>query len=334
MIPKTQNTSHPITKLFHILPYFTTPTTSSPQQPHNLFQISIHNPTHPKYYELHLHLRHHTHPQSHLFLTLTLHPGTLTLLQCGDIKPNPSPTLKLPDTFSPQVHLFYKTYFIPQTISLKPDYYDLNNKFMPLIDSRHPNHSQYKESHKNLCQFAKRYSQYPPHQMLLALITTIHPTPECCNDILQDSQVRSNLPLFKMLNYLKHHSTPLTHTTHILENFYSTHSNQLSKPNSIYQQLYNYIAMQPQPTLDQITAKFPSIPPSLINNALKCKQSIIGYIPPPPPPLHPPPQIHNPTYTSTSASLLSWNIATPNTSLPCIHKLIQKYTPTIISYKK
>ena len=203
---------------------------------------------------------------------------------------------------------------MPQTISIKPDYYDLYNKFIPLIDTRHPNHSQYKESHKNLCQFSKRYSQYPLYQMILALITTTHPTTERCNDILQDCHVRSNLPLFRMLNYLKQHRPPLTHTLHILEQFYSTHSNLLTKPTSVHQQLYDYITTQSQPNNDQITAKFPFLPSSLIENAFKCKLPITGYIPPPPPPTHPPPQIHNPTYTSTSASLISWNIATLNTS--------------------
>ena len=137
-----------------------------------------------------------------------------------------------------------------------------------------------------------------------------------------------------MLNYLKHYPTPLTHMAHILEIFYSTHSNLLFKSNSIHQQLYDYIATQPQSTIDQIIAKFPFLPPSLINNAIRCKQLIIGYIPPPPPPLHPSPHIHNLTYTSTSTSLLSWNIATHNTFLPCIHKLIQKHKCDIITLQE
>ena len=138
--------------------------------------------------------------------------------------------------------------------------------------------------------------------MILALISTTDPTPERCNDILQDSQVRSNLPLFRMLNYLKHHPTPLTHTPHILEKFYSTHSNLLTKPNSIHQQLYDYIATQPQPNADQITAKFSFLPSSLINNALKCKLSINGYILPPPPPIHP--VIHHHRFTILHTLLL------------------------------
>ena len=170
--------------------------------------------------------------------------------------------------------------------------------------------------------------------MILALITTTHPIPERCNDILQDSHVRSNLPLFRMLNYLKQHPTPLTHTPHILEKFYSTYSNLLTKPNSIHQELYNYIATHPQHNADQITAKFPFLPPTLINNALKCNHPITRYIPPPPPPNHPPPETHNPTYISTSTSLISWNIAALNTSLPCIHKIIQKHNPAIITLQE
>ena len=170
--------------------------------------------------------------------------------------------------------------------------------------------------------------------MILALITTTHPTPECCNDILQDSHVRSNLPLFRMLNYLKQHPTPLTHTPHILEKFYSTHSNLLTKPNSIHQQLYDYIATRPQLNIAQITAKFPFLPTTLIDNALKCKQAITGYILPPPPPPHPPPHLHNHTYASTLASIISWNIATLNTSLPCLHTIIQKHNPAIITLQE
>ena len=170
--------------------------------------------------------------------------------------------------------------------------------------------------------------------MILALITTTHPTTERCNDILQDCHIHSNLPLFRMLNYLKQHCPPLTHTPYILEQFYSTHSNLLNKPTSIHQKLYDYIATQPQPNHDQITTKFPFLPSSLIKNALKCKLPITGYIPPPPPPTHPPPQIHNPTYTSNSASIISWNIATLNTSLPCIYKIIQRHNPAIITFQE
>ena len=137
-----------------------------------------------------------------------------------------------------------------------------------------------------------------------------------------------------MLNYLKQHPTPLMHIPHILEKFYSTHSNLLTKSNSIHQQLYDYIATRPQLNIAQITAKFPFLPTTLIDNALKCKQTITGYIPPPPPPPHPPPHLHNHTYAPTPASIISWNIATLNTSLPCLHRIIQKHNPAIITLQE
>ena len=151
--PKTHNTSYQSTKYHYTPPYLTTFIRPSHTKSHRLPQETNHKSTHHKHYKIQTHLRQHTYKQPknlqpYLYPTPTPYSGIITFLQCGDIQPNPGPTLKLPDTFSPQIHHYYKKYFIPQTISLKPDYYDLYNKFIPLINICHPNHSQYKESQK------------------------------------------------------------------------------------------------------------------------------------------------------------------------------------------
>ena len=134
--------------------------------------------------------------------------------------------------------------------------------------------------------------------------------------------------------HLKHYPSPFPYTKHVLDKFYKDHSDLLSKPTSIHQELYDYIATQHQPTFDNIAAKFSFLTPSLIQNAITCKNPILEYNHPPPPPTHPPPQIHNSTYTSNSTSLFTWNIATLATSLPCIYKIIQQYKSAIITLQE
>ena len=113
--------------------------------------------------------------------------------------------------------------------------------------------------------------------MIFALITTQHPTLERCNEILTNHHNPLIQPLFRMLHYLKLHPTPPPYTKHILDKFYEDHSNLLSKPTSIHEELYDYIAMQQQPTFAIITTKFPFFPSSLIYNAITYKSPILGY---------------------------------------------------------
>ena len=205
---------------------------------------------------------------------------------------------------------------------------------MSFIDTHHPDHSTYHESHSYLYHFVQRYSQYQPHHMLFALIIALHPTLNRCNEILLNPHSLPTFLLHRMLNYLKHYPTLLPYREHVLDKFYKDHSNLLSKPTSIHQELYDYITTQHQLTFDNIAAKFSILPPSLIQNTITCKNPILRYNDPSSPPTHPPPQIHNSTCTSNLASLFTWNIATLATSLPCIYKLIQQHKPAIITLQK
>ena len=138
------------------------------------------------------HLQHKTtfKPTYYTFFT------TLILFKSGNIKLNLGPIFKIPDTFQPLVHLYYKIYFTRKTISLKLEFKDLYNKFMFIIDSHHPNYPTYRESHQYNCHFVQQYSQYQLCHMLFALITILHLILDYCNDILLNPHSLLVRPLF------------------------------------------------------------------------------------------------------------------------------------------
>ena len=138
-------------------------------------------------------------------------------------------------------------------------------------------------------------------------------------------------PLFEKLDFLTNYLTPLIQENHILEQFYKNHEHLTSLPTTIHCELFDYIISHPTPTFEEIQIKFPYLPPTFIYKTLLCRQPINGYIQPPPQPPHPPPSIQNVIYNNNATSIISWNITTLNTSIPCIHKLMHSHQPAILA---
>ena len=112
----------------------------------------------------------------------------LALLQCGDIELNPGP---MPNILSTHPHIHKNRanmYFIPNTIKLHPEYQHIAHTFAPLLKPTHLLHSQETIIYPHLHQLIQTHRQVPPSHMLYALIITIHPLIDTCNNILASPQ--------------------------------------------------------------------------------------------------------------------------------------------------
>ena len=108
----------------------------------------------------------------------------LELLKCGDIQPNPGPMPNILHTH-PATHKKRATiYFIPNTIKLQPEYQHIANTFAPILTKSHPLHHQAIITHPHLHQYIQTQRQSPPTHMLYAIVITIHPSIDTCNNIL------------------------------------------------------------------------------------------------------------------------------------------------------
>jgi hypothetical protein len=108
----------------------------------------------------------------------------LTLLQCGDIEPNPGPMPNILRTHPATHKKRAKTYFIPSTIKLQPEYQHLANTFAPILKTNHPLHHQTIIKYPHLHQYIQTQNHSPLTHILYALIITINPSINTCNNIL------------------------------------------------------------------------------------------------------------------------------------------------------
>ena len=115
------------------------------------------------------------------------HSPQLLLMLCGDIEPNPGPMPNLLQTH-PNTHKNRcKMYFIPSTIKLQPEYQHLAQQFSPSLNPTHPEHQEASIKYPHLSKYIYQNQHHPP-RILYALINTIGPTLETCNQILTQPQ--------------------------------------------------------------------------------------------------------------------------------------------------
>ena len=133
---------------------------------------------------------------------------------------------------------------------------------------------------------------------------------------------------------MEHSSTPpedILYPIHSIEisNLQFLDINKL--PNTIYKKLYDKIATSnPSATLISLQIEFPYIPIPLLQTALEYQNPIYGYHKLPPPTIHPPPIIYNTNYSNLKAKIVTWNIASMNTSIPYLYSFIQQNNPIIL----
>ena len=169
----TETTTHPhysptqIENITHALP--------------NLFTTTRFTIT--KYYKIH-----NKNPKS-----VTYHGyyfvNKLALLQCGDIESNLGPMPDILQTHPSTHKKTAKTYFIPNTIKLHPEYYHIAKSFAPILKVDHPSHQQAITDLPHLHQYILTQSHSPLPQILYALVITIHPSVNKSNDILAQPHI-------------------------------------------------------------------------------------------------------------------------------------------------
>ena len=138
--------------------------------------------------------------------------------------------------------------------------------------------------------------------MLYALIITIHPSIDMCNNILAQPQhyhfndIWTNTLIIRLANLInppeRHISTPHPYTT-----FLETNQDIIHPKNSIHIEMYEFIHNQGTiPTPTTLHNKFPFLPNQLISEALRCLESINEYS-------HPPPLPHQPLESTQTLNM-------------------------------
>ena len=193
----------------------------------------------------------------------------LALLQCGDIESNPGP---MPDILRthPAIHKKRaKTYFIPNTIKLQPEYQHIASSFAPILKTNHPLHHQTNIKYPYLHQYIQTQNLSPSTHILYALIITINPSIDTCNNILAQphtydfNDIWTTTLLIRLTNL---NNPPERHilTQHPYTTFVINNQDIINLTNSIHNELYQFIHNQEiPPTPIILQTKFPFLPEKL-----------------------------------------------------------------------
>ena len=265
----------------------------------------------------------------------------LELIKCGDIETNPGPMPNVLRTHPATHKKRAKIYFIPNTIKLQPEYQHLANTFAPILKNTHPLHPQAIITHPYLHQYIQTQGQSPLPHILYALIITIHPSIDTCNNILAEPQnyhfnnIWTNTLIIRLATLPnspeRHILTPHPYTT-----FVENNQNTIHLKNSIHTEIYEFIHNQDTtPTPTALKSKFPFFPNQLITEVLRCLENIDEYSHPPPLPDTPTPNIRINTNSEYATNIITWNASSLNTSLPNLQNLINNsLTNTSIIYTR
>ena len=165
--------------------------------------------------------------------------------------------------------------------------------------------------------------------MLYALIITIHPSIDTCNNILVQPQnyhfnnIWTNTLIIKLTNLTnppeRHILTPHPYTT-----FMENNEDIILPKNSIHTEIYEFIHNQDTtstPTTLQ-SKKIPFLLNRLITKAFRCLENINEYSHPPPLPATLAPITKTNTNIEHETNIITWNASSLNTSLPNLQSLI------------
>jgi len=120
----------------------------------------------------------------------------LALLQCGDIEPNPGPMPDILNTHPTTHRRVAKTYFIPNTIKFHPEYQHLASSFVPILQQNHPLYHQTTLTFPYLHQYVQTQNHSPLPHILYAIIVTINPLINICNNILAQPNAYNNATIW------------------------------------------------------------------------------------------------------------------------------------------
>ena len=155
-----------------------------------------------------------------------------------------------------------KTYFIPCTIKLQPEYQHLATQFSPIITNTHPTHQEANIKYPHLAQYISHKQNHPPTHILYALITTISPSLETCNNkLIHPPDPNWTSILLLKMSTLQNPPERYIATPHPYIQFINRHQNIIKPPNTIHKEIYNFIVQQNEPiTLQTMSNQFPYLP--------------------------------------------------------------------------
>ena len=189
-------------------------------------------------------------------------PQLNLLMLCGDIEPNPGPMPNILQNH-PNTHKNRsKTYFIPCTIKLQPEYQHLAIQFSPSIKLTHPNHHITTTKYPHLSKYIYQNQHHPPPRLLCALIITISPILETCNQLLIETPTPDwTTTLLEKMTLLQ--NLPERHIlrTHPYTSFIQNNQHLINPKKSINKEIYNFIHENSHNiNLEILTNKFPFLP--------------------------------------------------------------------------
>jgi exonuclease III len=220
------------------------------------------------------------------------------------------------------------TYFIPNTIKLHPEYQHLANSFAPILKQDHPLHQQSILAFPYLYQYIQTQNNSPTPHILYAIIITINPSINTCNNILAQPTTYhfytdwTNILINELTN-LPNPPERHIHTQHPYTKFIETQYDLLKTKDSIHQELYAFIhSQETPPTPTTIQRKFPFLPNKLISESLRCFEALEEYSHPPPLPNIATQTPRIITNTNQETNIITWNASSLNTALPNLQSLI------------
>jgi hypothetical protein len=221
-----------------------------------------------------------------------------------------------------------KTYFNPNTIKLQPEYQHIASTFAPILKHNHPLHHQTITTYPHLHQYIQTPNYSPSTHILYALVITINPSIDKCNDILAQphiyhfNNIWTNTLIIRLTNL---NNPPERHilTQHPYIIFLENNQDIIHPTNSIHTKLYKFIHNQKTPSTPiTLQRKKKFLPNKLITESLCCLENINQYSHPPPLPIIPTPAPIINTNTNHETNILTQNASSLNTSLPNLQSLI------------
>ena len=271
-------------------------------------------------YITHLHLKT---PKNKPTQYYTWNNSTIILLS-GDIQLNPGPVYNILKNLPQAYTKRQKQYFLPDTLTLKPQYTHLEKLFEPHLSHTTTNPQNPTLTH--LRTHSLLLSQYPTHHIRYALIIVYSPLPQICNQLMSTKLDPRYLTILRRLQALPidTYSTP----THI--NNYPLINTTTTTITQAYSNINDKIARGIPITLNSLRTELPHLPTKILQELTKCSQPIIGHHPPSRPinNQHTPPsdtRPHNPQ--TQTLNIITWNTGCISTSLPGIQELTRKLHP-------
>ena len=125
-------------------------------------------------------------------------------------------------------------------------------------------------------------------------------------------------------------------TPHPYTQFKNTNSNLINPPNTIHNELYNYVRQNEHINLQTLTNKFPFLPLRLLTEALNHNTPLTEYSHPPPIPNIPITRAHEIQTTCQDTHIITWNASSLNTALPNLEYLTNNTisNPAIITIQE